>query len=358
MKERKRVDADNLLLAYFSDELDMERRQFVENWRAQSKENAKLFEETKYAWEASAVLSQMEKFNSFEAINKVNKQLEEKKRKPRLFKLQRVAAVLLIPLCVYTAHLAYKNKQLQTGVQVQQTATQTVTSSPGAISKVHLPDGTKVCLNSNSELRFPLAFAGKTREVDLKGEAYFEVSRNEQQAFRVNAAELNVDVLGTSFNVSQWTDNQQLEVVLVEGKVKLSADNENEGEQALGKLTPGQRAIYNVEKQEAYFEYTDVEKYVAWRDGRLVFKNDKMSDVVRRLNRWFNVDIVVTNPEINSYVYTAVFTTESITQVLDLIKISAPIKYNITEIKEKPDGTRPKPKIIISKDNKCVKSGN
>jgi ferric-dicitrate binding protein FerR (iron transport regulator) len=225
---------------------------------------------------------------------------------------------------------------------------QTISSRQGMVSQLTLSDGTKVWLNSGSTLQFPLRFTGKKRQVKLTGEAYFEVAKNENHPFVLNANELNIEVLGTSFNVVSYDDESVSEVVLVTGKVKLFAKSDNI-EKQYGFMHPGQRVVFTKNTQEAVCEEVDVKKYIAWRNGDLIFRDDSMNEVVKRLSRWFNVEISVKDPEINDYIYKATFSDETLSQVLNMLKISAPIDYRIIESKPLPDGKFTKQKVILMK---------
>ena len=114
-------------------------------------------------------------------------------------------------------------------------------------------------------------------------------------------------------------------------------------------MRPGQRSVYKEENQKVYTENVDVDKYTAWRDGNLIFHDDKMGDVVKRLSRWFNVEIVINDPEIKSYTYKATFRNETLSQVLNLLKISAPIDYQISGNKLLPNGEYTKQKVYLMK---------
>jgi len=164
----------------------------------------------------------------------------------------------------------------------------------------------------------------------------------------VNANELKVEVLGTSFNVVSFDDDTQAEVVLVTGKVALSSES-GKNKIAYGTMHSGQRAIYKKEQQKIVTEDVDVDKYIAWREGNLIFRDDSMEDVVKRLSRWFNVEIAINDPEIKNYIYKATFKNENLPQVLNLLKLSAPIDYRITNRKMLTDGNFTKQKVFIMK---------
>lgn len=241
-----------------------------------------------------------EKYRNFEALKEVNNRMVQSSSPKWWIDIQRAAAILLLPLLIYSGYVTLQNYSMK-NLSEEQVMMQTITSRQGMVTRFALADGTKVWLNSCSELRFPIRFTGKLREVKLTGEAYFEVTKNTTQTFRVNAKELNVDVLGTSFNVINYSDDTQSEVILVEGKVILSANNE-QVKKEYGTLWPGQRAIYDQEIRKVFTEVVDVDKYMNWRDGNLIFRDDNMEDVVKRLSRWFNVEIVIVDPEIKSYI--------------------------------------------------------
>ncbi|MCE5347366.1 MAG: DUF4974 domain-containing protein [Bacteroidales bacterium] len=340
-------EVEELLPGYLSGELSGEDRTKVDEWRKESPENEALYRESLKAWEVVPLLHEMEQFNSFEALKKVNSRIYKNGFSKWLVNLQKVAAILLLPLLVYSGYLTMRNLSMKK-LPEEQVMMQTITSRQGMVTKFSLADGTKVWLNSGSELQFPILFKGKRREVKLRGEAFFEVAKNEKQPFRVNAKELNIDVLGTSFNVISYDDEPQSEVILEKGKVSLFAEK-GEIKKDLGTMLPGQRAVFKEESQEVKIEKAEVDKYISWRDGNLIFSDDPMEDVVRRLSRWFNVEIVVNDPEINSYIYTAKFRNETLEQVLKLLKLSAPIDYRIIESKALPDNEFTKQKIYLMK---------
>jgi len=157
--------------------------------------------------------------------------------------------------------------------------------------------------------------------------------------------------LGTSFNVVSYDDEQQAEVVLVEGKVKLSTHT-NQGIKVFGCMRPGERVVYMEGTQNVDAQEVLVDKYIAWREGNLIFRDDKMEDVIKRLCRWYNVEFVVNDPEIKKYVYKATFRNENLIQVLNLLKISAPIDYRITENKLLPNGEYTKQTVFLMKKKK------
>lgn len=338
-------DIEALLPGYLTGDLSVEECAIIDKWRNESFENEKRYNEFLGSWEALQLLQEMEQYNSFEALKKVNEKLSKPRPNEWVLIMQRIAALFLLPVLIYAGYVTTRNFSLKK-LQEEQVVMQTITSSQGMVSQFVLADGTKVWLNSGSQLQFPTQFIKEKREVKLIGEAFFEVAKNEKQPFRVNARDLNIDVLGTKFNVINYNDDSQTEVILVEGKVKLAVET-GQSKKEYGTMHPGQRSVYKEDMQKIYAEEVDVDKYIAWRDGNLIFRNDNMEDVVKRLSRWFNVEIVINDTEIKSYVYKATFRDENLIQVLNLLKISAPIDYKITGRKVLPNGEYTKQKVYL-----------
>lgn len=348
--ERGCSEIEELLPGYFSGDLQDKDRTMIDEWRSESAENEIIFQESKKAWEAMPLLQEMEQFNSFEALKKINTRISKQETTKWWISIQRAAAILLLPLLIYSGYISIRNISLK-NQQEAHVVMQTISSRQGMVTQFELADGTKVWLNSGSALQFPSLFTGDLREVNLSGEAFFEVTKNENQPFLVKAKDLNIEVLGTSFNVVSYDDEQQAEVVLVEGKVSLFSEID-QVKKVFGTLNPGQRVVYLDENQQVLAEEVEVDKYIAWREGNLIFRDDKMEDVVRRLSRWFNVEIVINDPEIKNYAYKATFRNENLTQVLNLLKISAPIDYQIIDNMLLPNGEYSKQKVYLMKKKK------
>lgn len=144
-----------------------------------------------------------------------------------------------------------------------------------------LADGSKVYLNSESELRFPTAFPGKERRVYLKGEGYFEVAANVEKPFIVTVGETDVRVLGTKFNIKNYQDEQSIVATLVEGTICLSISSLP--------MRPGQQSIFNKSTHENIIREVDTKLYTAWKDGRFIFKSAPLESILKQLSRWYDI---------------------------------------------------------------------
>ncbi|OOQ57129.1 FecR family protein [Mucilaginibacter pedocola] len=164
-------------------------------------------------------------------------------------------------------------------------AINTITTPRGGQYQVELADGTKVWLNAASSLRFPAAFKGKTRSVELTGEGYFEVAKNKSMPFIVKANGTNVEVLGTHFDVSAYGDDKTVTTTLLEGSVRLV----KEGRTAM--LIPGQQGVSVNGAAAINVQQADVEQTMAWKSGFFLFRNTYIRDIMKQASRWYDIDV-------------------------------------------------------------------
>ncbi len=162
----------------------------------------------------------------------------------------------------------------------------------GQTHTVALSDGSVVQLNAGSKLVFPAEFNGNTREVYLKGEGFFEVSENKNKPFKVRTEHLDVEVLGTKFNVSAYNSDELVSTVLVEGKVKVSQKNRIFSNDEFI-INPGQGCFYTVRKKESVVQDVDLATYTSWKDGWFTFKEMSLADIVGRLKKYYNKTIEI-----------------------------------------------------------------
>jgi transmembrane sensor len=259
----------------------------------------------------------------------------------------KVAAILILPLLVYSIYLTSRTSSLNSSEEL---VWQTIKTPAGMQTDFILPDGSHVWLNSGTILKYPLSFASDKRQVDLTGEAFFDVIKDASHPFLVKAGKMNIEVKGTRFNVLNYQDETLTKLILESGSVRLfSGDYDNR--KTITNIKPGEIAVLNTATNQLSVSKVDVEKYTAWKEGLLIFRDDQMDEVVRKLNRWFNVEIILQNPGLKDYVYTATYRDETLPQILELLKISAPINYSITERKRLDDNSYSKRKIVITKRN-------
>jgi transmembrane sensor len=270
---------------------------------------------------------------------------ENLKRKKPLQKFIRIymkaAAVLLLPSLIaggIVYSLLDKPENYANDFQVNST----IYAPMGSRVSFILPDSTTGMLNSGSNLSYSLPFTNN-RQIKLEGEAWFVVKNHEKQPFEISAGNSTVKVFGTSFNLSAYPAENYVEVVLNEGEVEFL--DKKSGAKVM--MLPSQRLVFqngNINKLTV-----DPAKFNAWTEGKLVFRGDSMAEVTRRLERWYNVKIIIADKELEKYSFRATFQDDPIEEVLRCLALTSPISYKIIPRNLMPDGTYRKEEITIYK---------
>lgn len=246
---------------------------------------------------------------------------------------RRVVAVAACVIAVVGLSVSIAKYAVDAPVLVPQYVT--LEANTGMRGYFILPDSTQVYLNSGSTITYPVRFDGNERNVLLVGEAYFKVTRNEQQPFVVSTSndQLRVKVYGTEFNVQAFKNESAVYTTLVEGSVALQYKN-NTGTFTEHRLKPSERAIYSLSKHKVAVEQVNAEVEKAWIDGKLIFKDTPMPEVLRRLALHYNVKFEVADNLIYQHCFTGVFQGRPLSQVLNYITISSNIAYSIIDNRE------------------------
>ena len=210
---------------------------------------------------------------------------------------------------------------------IQSGTIQTI-STLAEIRDITLPDQSVVTLNRYSTLSFPSRFRGAKREVRLTGEAYFDVEKDTRHPFIVKAESVNVQVLGTQFNVEAYPEDPEIKTTLIEGSVAVSIPEENRRIV----LSPNESAIYNRLQKSLQHEINPKSSNdIVWRNGHFLFDYLPLQEITRQLSHAFNVKIEITDPELRSYHIRANFTNgESLEEMLELLKGPVTFNYTIT----------------------------
>lgn len=162
----------------------------------------------------------------------------------------------------------------------------TLTTAAGEAFPLVLADGSRVWLNAASSIRFPVSFSSNERVVDLSGEAYFEIRNDAHRPFRVNVNKMSVDVLGTSFNINAYPDENTINTTLLEGAVKVNSGNNNL------QLAPGEQSQVSINGNIRKITGVNTGEIIAWKDGYFQFENTDLTNVLKQFSHWYNVDIV------------------------------------------------------------------
>ena len=357
---------EEILLRSFTGSASKEELEFLKKWQESSKENNREYEKYRRTWQLWENYALLSRIDTDKALNKVEKNIS-KSRQPSLFKIYRLAAVILFPILLIGNLLLVNNNST---IKPETVPSYKVVSAYGTRTQVVLPDSSTVWLNAGSSLSYPVVFNKEKREVELTGEGYFDIEKNKNAPFYVRLDNIYVKVLGTTFNVKMYPDEDRIETTLLTGEVTIVKKKGNKEIQMV-KMQPDQYLVYDKKDNKISLETMDsddavnaddlsktnnislkeakalVNKHSSWIGGKLIFRNDPMEEVVRKLERWYNVSIEIADDKIKQYNYTATFTDETLEQTLNFLTLSAPIKYKIINEKIVEPNNYCKKKVLI-----------
>jgi len=338
----------HLITLEFSNKIDHEQQNELQAWLKLSSENISEYNEIIKVLTYYEALDAMKKIDVGHDLALVKKKLNKHSEKKNTFLLnfQRVAAILIVPLLIYTAWNISKPSELTKKVSLMKSSETTF----GVRSQIELSDGTKVWINSGSKLTYPEEFTGNVREVKLEGEAYFQVESDKEHPFFVDLNGCKVKATGTRFNISNYREDGEITTYLEHGKVSLLSIDGKDSNKSV-QLDENEIIVYQKANKQYHIANADGKKYIGWIDGALIFKNDNTSDVAARLGRWFNAEIIFDEEVLKSdYVFTATFKHESLEEALKLLSYSTPITYKILSGSQQDDSSFSKRKVLISKN--------
>lgn len=281
-----------------------------------------IFEKAKNEWESNPEMDQLTRNNLSRLTYKINQRYNNKNQpavsRQLWLRLAAVAAILAIGLII---------GGVVTKMMLQTPSEKFVfETSRGEKSKVKLPDGSEVWLNANTRLVYN-SFSTHRREVELTGEAFFKVVHNENAPFYVKTNQCVIEDLGTEFNVMAYDDFGRKEVTLLNGKVNIQMEERQQ------ELKPGQILI--LKNHQIVVEDVDAEEASSWVYNKFNFRNIPLSELMQRLEYWYDVDIILENKSGKDYNFSGTFKNEeTIWQVLDAIKVYSPIEYEKTEFRK------------------------
>ena len=202
----------------------------------------------------------------------------------------------------------------------------TISTPRGGQYELMHSDGSKVWLNAASSLRFPAAFVGKERKVELLGEAYFEVAKNAAMPFKVKVHGMEVEVLGTHFNINSYDNESMIRTTLLEGSVKINKNNSS------SLLKPGEQAQMNKAGEIKIINNVDVEEAIAWKEGKFQFDKADIHDIMRQLARWYDVDVEYKGT-VSSHFGGTISRDVNLSQVLNMLHLTGEVNFQIQDKK-------------------------
>lgn len=316
-------DINLIIIRYLDGSASLEEKRQLLQWLKESEKNRSDFTDTRDLWlscnasadnelEVDIALDRLKMriLNEHERI--------EKKTRRSFIRWYQAAAVLLVLFGLYF-WLSIEQTEPKLLVQNQ------LITAKGSKGKFTLPDGTVVWLNSESRLVYPDQFADGKRTVNLVGGAYFEVVRDEEKPFIVKAGDVDVEVLGTSFNISSYPFKENIETALLSGSVKISGPSVHREVY----LKPNEVFEYKKDLQAATVKSANASLYADWIKDRLVFDNRPLSDILISMEGWYNIDIVCPEKFAGSTYMSFTIRQEDIDEILRAMSFIIPISYQI-----------------------------
>lgn len=360
---------DELLVKYLTGMADSNEREDALTWIRQSKENRHYFNTLRDVYEASKLAQPEAKYNTDFAWEKVKarhyKTLIEKfqferEKDRKLFILgifKYVALVLFIIALSIIGYLLAINNIKKAKPEIWQT----IEAPFGTRSRLTLADGTHVWLNAGSQLRYSSFYGQYNRTVYLEGEAFFSVTEDKKKQFIVKTTHLDIKVFGTEFNVRAYPDEKIIQTTLVKGAIALEGDIIINNVKNKIILKPNQTATYfigvkgdktneNISNKVIRNENLEIKPsvnplvYTSWKDDKWIFEGETLSNLAIKLERRFNVKFIFESETMQNYKFTGTLKDETLEQMLNVIKLSAPIQYSI------------KDNVVYLKENKTFKN--
>lgn len=317
---------DKDLKKYIKGDASPEEKKSIIEWIRKDKKHQKQFNLLK----AQYVAATLDSLNKTD-VNESYQRFSSKKTKKKTYYYTAIVASVMMPFLLLYFYSSFSNNDLIVNTtNYLKFGTRTVSTEHGGFKTVILPDGSTIVLNANSSISYPKEFTDSLRKVTLIGEAFFDIKRNINKPFIVEAENLKIKVLGTSFNVKSYPKDEKIETTLVTGKVEVHKQNI---EQNPIVLEPSERAVFDKKKSNIKVDKVDSNRIVAWQDGKLIFDNTPLKQVVLDLNRKYDVEFVIQSDSLLQYKYTGEFDNLELEEVLELLKISSPINYKYEENK-------------------------
>ena len=217
--------------------------------------------------------------------------------------------------------LIYEKDENANDVAVQYN---TITTPRGGQYQLVLADGSKVWLNAASSITFPTAFSGPKREVQITGEAYFEVAHNAKMPFHVKVNHVDVAVLGTHFNINAYNDEGVIKTTLLEGSVKVSDENKS------AMIVPGEQALVTDKTDKIDIKKNiDLDEVVAWKNGKFMFQDADIQTIMRQLERWYNITVSYEQNISNEEFEGVISRNVNISQILGMLEKTGAVKFEI-----------------------------
>jgi len=326
-----------LLIKFIEGKAALEEQEQVLAWINKEEENRKYFLGLKNLYVISSLPSEVADKKEFFRFKKVFLKGSERNNSFH-FSLLRIAASFLLIGAIALNFYQYfsgreeKSNTLYNSLKTRKMNTLSFYTNKGVKGVVTLPDSSVVWLNSDTRLTYPEKFTGKFREVEISGEGYFEVKSNPDTAMIVTTCKgLKIEVLGTKFLIRSYEEDNEAQATLFSGSIKLTSPKGRYSKDYVKKLKPLESVIIDNNVSIRVIQKADTLKSIAWKNGKLIFEETPIEEVLKKLERWHGTEFIVKDKSIMSCKITAQFQSESIVQIMEVIKYCSPIDYKIKD---------------------------
>lgn len=321
-------DIEETIIRYLNGDCGDSDKQVIKEWIELSEDNRRTFYQIKDIWDA---LLKREDRSASALMQFYRNQAHNNFISQKVLKLWKVVASIAAVIAIaFVSHFVY-NISIDEQVAVVSEPTMVSIKVPlGSKSEVVLSDGSIVKINSGTELRYPGQFSDGKREVYLKGEAYFSVQSDIAHPFVVKTSDYDVQATGTQFNVCSYEDDSFASVTLEEGAVSIQFNDQSSVE-----ISPEQKFCLNRENSVYQILSSDVRYETSWKEGEFRFREIGFPELIKKLERWYDVKLYHNSPELKTMLYSGNFKNqETIWQVLDALTLTAPIEYKRNGFRE------------------------
>lgn len=350
----------SLIIRYLKKEISEDEQKELFHWVYMNSENERFFYSIKDIWETARYDNVVKGANTDQeweklALKAIKDETSALKEKSTVYKtLWRTVQIAAIVIIVFGIGF-FVQKYLP-----EETSYASVNVPYGAKSQLQLPDGSMVWVNSGSTVKYPSNFEGKEINVFLEGEAFFDIVKNPKRVLNVKTSTINIQVHGTTFNVKSYNDEDIVETTLIEGSISLTGQVGGHTIKEPIFLKPNEQATLTKSKNKVEVEQSfkneelkesnkqlpteeivpvkpslqikeriEPEQFVMWKNNVLVFKNERFEELSVKLERWYDVQIVIEDNELKSSRYTGTFENETIEQAMNALSLSLPFEYTI-----------------------------
>ncbi len=329
-----------LLLRYIKGEATNKEEREILEWVGKSRENERYFVMLNNLWISQNISDKKASDEELEAIVKLTTGKKVLGGKFRKYVPYAAAAVILLSVGLNFLLFSGTVSPVKKGdepVRMAYLPTEykhEIYTEKGVKARVILPDGSKVWLNSDSRMVYPDRFETDIREIDFSGEAYFDVVRDSLRPLVINTnKDFKVEVLGTKFNLKSYDNDAEARTTLYSGSVnivsKVPGGKLKNDKEVVTKLKPLESCIIRDKQNPIHIKPENPEKQTAWKDGRIIFESTPMVETIKILERWHGVEFEVKDKSVYTFDITARFKSESIVQIMEMIKYCALIDYSI-----------------------------